>query len=78
MGSTSGARAGDKDTVLDVLFKGTILVPVAVMENTADSNTSKGEPMKIIPDRFIDTFGLVVSCALVFDCRGLSFILFVL
>lgn len=34
MGSTSGARAGDKDTVLDALFKGTIPVPVhaAVME----------------------------------------------
>lgn len=78
MGSTSGARAGDKDTVLDVLLKGAILVPAAVMENIADSNTRKGEPMKIIPDRFIDTFGFVVSCALVFDRRGLSFILFVL
>lgn len=78
MGSTSGARAGDKDTVVDVLLKGTILVPAAVTENTADSNTRKGEPLKIIQDRFGDTFRFVVSCALVFDCRGLSFILFVL
>lgn len=78
MGSTSGARAGDKDTVVDVLLKGTILVPAAVTENTADSNTRKGEPLKIIQDRFIDTFRFVISCALVFDCCGLSFILFVL
>lgn len=78
MGSTSGALAGDKDTVLDVLFKGTILVPAAVMENTANSMTRKNEPMKIVPEMFINTFGFVVSCALVFDCCGLSFILFVL
>lgn len=85
MGSTSGTRAGDRDMVPGALLGDTIPVPTPTtvmrkhdLKDNSNENTEMiNHPYSLVVNLF-HTFAFGFAGALVFDCSGLSFVLFVL